>query len=72
MIFRPPIKHKNIVEKSLNIPKRELVKDKERIDKIKSLCEHLGLFVQEIESPSELITYLIIKVKYKESKNEND
>ena len=45
MIFRPPIKHKNIVEKQVIVPNKIFVKDKERIDKIKSLCKELGLAV---------------------------
>ena len=66
MIFRPPIKHKNIIEKTICVPRTELTKDNEKIEKIKSLCKELGLCVHEIEDARESITYLRITIKYKE------
>ena len=66
MIFRPPIKHKNVIKtKSIKVSK-SILKDSEKINKIIELCKEIGLNYQIIEDAKEPITRVLITIPYKE------
>ena len=66
MIFRPPIKNKNVViTKPINISK-SLVKDTEKIEQLVEKCKELGLEFSIIEDAKEPITRVLIAIPYKE------